>query len=274
MPSKPAKNKNKGVWGPPHYATNPTGTIKTRNQDTRDTLSAVMSQLREKSGHKFLPDTTPEDGATARPGAGALTPPREVSDKSDDLRGLDREVSHSLMGSGWPDVADSVTKRRSQMGLADTDSASDTSLKKLWDNGGDITSRSYAECKVEHCGVTFPAPDNENGCKNQFIIVHKHIDALQEEFTQVNHDVGQCLDHCVNANRDLSRKLVEGLNDMDTKFSEVTIDDMFVKTLQQGVESTRSNLEEFKKVYTSFREKLLLPYWEMWMLIIFVLTNL
>ena len=71
MPSKPtgagksAKNKNKGVWGPPRYATNPTGTIKTHNQDTRDALSAVMSQLCEKSRQKFLPETTPEDGATA-----------------------------------------------------------------------------------------------------------------------------------------------------------------------------------------------------------------
>ena len=145
------------------------------------------------------------------------------------------------------------------MGLADTDSASDNSLKKLWDNGGDIASQSYAEREVDHRGVTFLAPDNENGCKNQFIIVHKHIDALQEEFTQVNHDVGQRLDHCENANHDLSRKLFEGLNDMDTKFSELTIDDMFVKTLQQGVESTQSNLEEFKKVYTSFREKAFAP---------------
>ena len=152
MPSKPtgagksAKNKNKGVRGPPRYATNPTGTIKTRNQDTQDALSAVMSQLCEKSGQKFLPETTPKDGATAQPEASAkplpppLTPPREVSDKSDDLHGLDKEVSRSLMGSRRPDVADSVTKRRSQMGLADTDSASDTSLKKLWDNGGDIAS--------------------------------------------------------------------------------------------------------------------------------------
>ena len=105
----------------------------------------------------------------------------------------------------------------------------------------------------------FPAPDNENSCKNQFIIVHKHIDALQEEFTQVNCDVGQRLDHCENANHDLGRKLFEGLNDMDTKFSELTIDDMFVKMLQQGVESTRSNLEEFKKVYTSFHEKAFAP---------------
>ena len=131
------------------------------------------------------------------------------------------------------------------MGLVDTDSASDTSLKKLWDNGGDITSQSYAEREVDHHGVTFPTPDNENICKNQFIIVHKHVDALQEEFMQVNHDVGQHLDHCDHANHDLSRKLSEGLNDIDTKFSELTIDDMFVKTLQQGVETTRSNLEEF-----------------------------
>ena len=63
-----------------------------------------------------------------------------MSDKSDDSHGLDKEVSCSLTGSKQPDVADSVTKRRSQMGLADTDSASDSSLKKLWDNGGDIAS--------------------------------------------------------------------------------------------------------------------------------------
>ena len=62
--------------------------------------------------------------------------------------------------------------------------------------------------------------------------MHKHVDALQEEFTQVNRDVGQCLDHCKNANHDLSRKLFAGFNDIDTKFSELTIDDMFVKMLQ------------------------------------------
>ena len=121
MPSKPAgadksaKNKNKGVQGPPRYATNPMGTIKTRNQDTHDALSAVMSQLREKSGQKFLPETAPEDGATAPPEAGVKplppphSPPHEGSDKSDNSRGLDKEVSRSLMGSRQPDVADSVT---------------------------------------------------------------------------------------------------------------------------------------------------------------------
>ena len=80
--------------------------------------------------------------------------------------------------------------------------------------------------------MTFSTPDNENVCKIQFIIVHKHVDALQEEFTQVNRDVGQHLDHCENANHDLSRKLFEGLNDIDAKFSELTIDDMFVRMLQ------------------------------------------
>ena len=192
------KIKNKVVWGPPCYATHPTGTIKTRKKNTRDALSAVMSQLREKSREKFLTETTPGDGA--KPLASSH---EQVSDKSDDSHGLDKEVSHSLMGCKQPDVVDSITKRRSQMGLLDTDSTSDSSLRKLWDNGGDIASRSYAEREVDHCGVTFLTPDNENVCKNQFIIVHKHVDALQEEFAQVNHDVGQCLDQYKSANDDL-----------------------------------------------------------------------
>ena len=53
--------------------------------------------------------------------------------------------------------------------------------------------------------------------------------------------------------------MFEGLKDIDTKFSELTIDDMFVRTLQWGVESTRSNLEEFKNVYSSFHEKAFTP---------------
>ena len=101
-------------------------------------LLMMVQQLRPEAGAKPLP--TP------------YSPPHEGSDKSDDSLGLNKEVSRSLTGSRRPDVADSVTKRRSQMGLADTNSASDTSLKKLWDNGGDITSRSYAEREVEHRG--------------------------------------------------------------------------------------------------------------------------
>ena len=129
--------------------------------------------------------------------------------------------------------------------------------------------------RFEHHGVTFLAPDNENGCKNQFVIVHKCIDALQEECTLFNRDVGRRLDHCESATHDLSGRLLGGLGDMNTKLSELTIDDMFVKTLQQGVESTRSNLEEFKKgVHVIPGKTLLLLYWEMWTLIIFVLMNL
>ena len=190
-----------------------------------------MSQLHEKSGQKFLPDTAPDDGASAPLGGDTKplppppSPPSDGSDKSDDSLGLDKEVSHSLTGSRRPDVADSVTKRRSQMGLADTDSISDTSLKKLWDNGGDIASRSYAEREVEHRGVMFPAPDKENGCKNQFVIVHKRIDALQEECTLFNHDVSHRLDHCESATHDMSGRLLGDLGDMNTKLSELTIDD-------------------------------------------------
>ena len=96
--------------------------------------------------------------------------------------------------------------------------------------------------------------------KNQFIIVYKHVDALQEEFAQVTHDVGQCLDQCKNANYDLCGKLTVGLKDIDTKFSKLMIDDMFVKMLQWGVASTQTNLEEFKNVYSSFREKAFTPF--------------
>ena len=86
--SAQSKNKNKSVQGPPHYATHPTGTIKTRRQNTQDALSAIMSQLREKSGEKFLTETAPGDGTKP------LTPPYEqVSDKCDDSHGLNKEVS-------------------------------------------------------------------------------------------------------------------------------------------------------------------------------------
>ena len=122
------------VFGVHLIMPHPMDTIKTCRQNTQDALSAVMSQLQEKPGEKFLSETAPGDGAKP------LTPPCEqVSDKSDDSHCLDMVVSHSLMGSKQPDVADSITRRRSQMGLLYTDSASDGSLKKLWDNGGDIT---------------------------------------------------------------------------------------------------------------------------------------
>ena len=49
------KKKIKGVWGPPHYTTHPTGTIQTQRQalNAKEALSAVMSQLKEKSRERF-----------------------------------------------------------------------------------------------------------------------------------------------------------------------------------------------------------------------------
>ena len=71
--------------------------------------------------------------------------------------------------------------------------------------------------------------------------------------------MGHRLDHCKHANDDLCGKLTAGFQDIDTKFSELMIDDMFVKMLQQGVESTQTKLEEFKNVYLSFCEKAFTP---------------
>ena len=48
------KNKNQGVQGPLHYTTHPMGSMKTQGQSTKEALTAVMSQLKEKTGDKFL----------------------------------------------------------------------------------------------------------------------------------------------------------------------------------------------------------------------------
>ena len=63
------KKKSKGVWGPPCYTTNPTGTIKTQRQllNTKDALSAVMSQLKEKSSEKCLSENDPGDSNLISP---------------------------------------------------------------------------------------------------------------------------------------------------------------------------------------------------------------
>ena len=99
-----------------------------------------MSQLKEKTGEKFLSENGPGDNN--------LTPdsPRDgAGNRSDDTQWLDAAVSHSLTGSDGTNLKDSVTKKRSQMGLLDADSTSDDSLGKIWDNKGDIASQSYAE---------------------------------------------------------------------------------------------------------------------------------
>ena len=65
------KNKSQGVWGPPHYTTHPTGLIKTQGQSTKEALTAVMSQLKEKTGDKYLLEKGPGKDNTA------ATPPLE-----------------------------------------------------------------------------------------------------------------------------------------------------------------------------------------------------
>ena len=172
---------------------------------------------------------------------------------------LDEAISCSLTGSGHSNLKDSVTKRRSLMGLLDTDSASDSSLTKFWDNVGNITPRSYAEQHGDDIGVIFLTPNNDKISCNQFIVVHKHVDALQEEFTQVNLDLKHHLKNCETVNDDLCNKLTIGLQGMDTKYSELLIDDMFVKKLQRSVENMEKNLSEFQDVYTLFWEKAFTP---------------
>ena len=115
-------------------------------------------------------------------------------------------------------LKDSVTKRRSQMGLLDTDSTSDDSLGKLWDNKGDIASQSYAEHAGPKWGVTFSTPNNEKFSHDQFVVVHKHVDALQEELGHSNYELSKHLKDCEYVNGELCNKLTMGLQDMDTKF--------------------------------------------------------
>ena len=186
-----------------------------------------MSQLKEKTGDKFLLEKGPGNDNPA-----STPPPSEgVGAKDAHSPCLDEAVSHSLTGSGHLNLKDSVTKRRSQMGLLDTDSASDSSLTKFWDNGGDIASQSYVEQCGDDVGVTFSIPKNDRISHNQFIVVHKCVDALQEEFTQVNLDLKCHLSNCETVNDDLCNKLTIGLQGMDTKYSELLIDDMFLKKI-------------------------------------------
>ena len=129
------KNRSQGVWGPPCYTTHPMGSIKTQGQSTREALTAVMSQLKEIIGDKFLLEKGPRNDNPAS------TPPFEgVGAMDAHSPCLDEAISHSLTGSVPLNLKDSITKRRSQMGLLDTDSASDSSLTEFWDNVGDITS--------------------------------------------------------------------------------------------------------------------------------------
>ena len=86
---------------------------------------------------------------------------------------------------------------------------------------------------MEQCGddvrVTFLTPNNDKISHSQFIVIHKCVDTLQEEFTQVNLDLKCHLNYCETVNDDLCNKLPIGLQGLDTKYSELLIDDLFVK---------------------------------------------
>ena len=107
--------------------------------------------------------------------------------------------------------------------------------------------------------MTFLTPNNEKFSRDQFVVVHKHVDALQEELGHSNHKLSKCLKDCAYVNGELCNKLTMGLQDMDTKFAELYIDNTFVKDLQQNVESIQKNLNEFQNVYTSSHEKSFAP---------------
>ena len=248
------KNKSQGVQGPPHYTTHPTGLIKTQGQSTKEALTAVMSQLKEKTGDKFLLEKGLGKGNPV-----ATSPLEGVGAPDAHSPCLDEAVSRSLMGPVPSNLKDSVTKRRSQMGLLDTDSASGSSLTKFWNNVGDITSWSYVEQCGDDVGVIFLTPNNDKISHNQSLVIHKCMDALQEEFTQANLNLKCHLNYCETVNDDLCNKLTIGLQGLDTKYSELLIDDLFVKNLPKSVEIVEKNLGDFRDVYTSFWEKAFTP---------------
>ena len=115
---------------------------------------------------------------------------------------------------------------------------------------------------MEHAGpeqgVTFSTP-NDTFFHDQFVVVHKHVDALQEELGHSNCKLSKHLKNCEYVNGDLCNKLTVGLQDMDIKFAELYIDDTFVKDLQQNVETIQKDLNDFQNVYTLFHEKLFAP---------------
>ena len=81
--------------------------------------------------------------------------------------------------------------------------------------------------------MTFSTPNNnKNITHNQFVVVHKCVDALQEELDHANRELSKHLNDCENVNEELCNKLTIGFQEMDTKFTELSIDDMFVKDLQ------------------------------------------
>ena len=75
-------------------------------------------------------------------------------------------------------------------------------------------------------------PNNEKCSCDQFVVINTCVDALQEELGHSNCELSKHLKDCEYVNGELCNRLTVGLQDMDTKFAELYIDDMFVKNLQ------------------------------------------
>ena len=82
-------------------------------------------------------------------------------------------------------------------------------------------------------GVTFLTPNTEKLSHDQFVVVHKCVDALQDELGHSNKKLSKCLKNCEHVTDELCNKLTMGFQNMDTKLAELYIDDVFVQDLQQ-----------------------------------------
>ena len=180
-----------------------------------------MSQLKEKSGEKFLAANGPRTtGLSDSPHSNGM------GDNSDGSQNLDDEVSCSLMGSGKRDLRDCIQKRRSQMGLPDTDNTSDSSVGQMWDSVGNIASGAYAEFAGTDQGPSSLTPKIVSNNDGQWSIVHKHVDALEDELCNNNHELVRRIDECNNLNQELSDRLTESFWNIDTKIDGFLIDDL------------------------------------------------
>ena len=48
--------------------------------------------------------------------------------------------------------------------------------------------------------MTFLTPNSEKFTHNQFVVVHKCVDALQEELGHTNQELSKCLNDCEHVN--------------------------------------------------------------------------
>ena len=84
------------------------------------------------------------------------------------------------------------------MGLPDTDNTSDGSVGQLWDSVGNIASGAYAEFAGIDQGASSSTPKIVSNNDGQWSIVHKCVDALEDELCNNNHELVRRIDACNN----------------------------------------------------------------------------